>query len=58
MSEDAVTRLFQKVDDIADRLARVETMLSEREKSKDGLVKIAGWIATTFIAIYAAFFNK
>lgn len=52
MSEDTITRLFDKIDDLSDRLARVETMLEEREKNKINLKGIGAWLVTTAIAIY------
>jgi len=54
MSDDVMARLFSKIDDLSDRLARVETMLSEREKSQNGHLNLIAWIVTTGIAIYGA----
>ena len=54
MSDDAIQRLFNKIDDLADRLARVETMLEEREKKQMNIAGIIAWIATTAIAVYGA----
>lgn len=54
VGDDAVQRLFDKIDNLSDRLARVETMLAEREKSQKGYTGIAAWIITTAIAIYGA----
>jgi len=54
MSEASVKRLFVKMDDLSDRLARVETMLSEREKKQNGYTGLIAWIVTTCIAIYGA----
>jgi hypothetical protein len=52
MSEDSIKRLFAKIEDLSDRLARVETMLSEREKSRYGYAGLVAWIVTTCIAVY------
>lgn len=35
MSDDVLGKLFDKLDGISDRMARVETMLKEREKRCD-----------------------
>jgi hypothetical protein len=53
MSEDTIERLMNKIDNVSDRLARVETILEERSKSQNSYVGLAGWIVTTGIAIYA-----
>jgi len=55
MSDDVITRLFTKIDDLSDRLARVETMLAEREKSQKGYTGLVAWIITTGIALGALF---
>lgn len=52
MSEDSIKRLFAKIEDLSDRLARVETMLSEREKKQNGYTGLVAWIVTTCIAVY------
>jgi len=54
LGDDVITRLFTKIDDLSDRLARVETMLSEREKNQNGHLNLIAWIVTTGIAIYGA----
>jgi len=54
MGEESIKRLFVKMDDLSDRLARVETMLSEREKKQDGYTGFVAWIVTTCIAVYGA----
>lgn len=51
MSDDAIQRLFSKIDDLSDRLARVETMLEERQINIAGII---AWLATTAIAVYGA----
>jgi chromosome segregation ATPase len=65
VSDDVIQRLFNKIDNLSDRLARVETMLEEREKA---LIKLElerekgqknykglfAWLVTTAIAVYAA----
>ena len=52
MGDDTVTRLINKIDDLSDRLARVETLLEEREKSKVSIAGLLAWVTTTAIAIY------
>ena len=54
MSDDVIQRLFDKIDDLRDRLARVETALEEREKNQLSIKSIAAWLITTGIAVYAA----
>ena len=54
MSDDVIQRLFDKIDDLRDRLARVETALEEREKNQLSIKSIAAWLITTVIAVYAA----
>lgn len=54
MGDDIIQRLFSKIDNLSDRLARVETILAEREKSQYGYVGLIAWVATTGIAIYGA----
>jgi len=54
MGEESIKRLFVKMDDLSDRLARVETMLSEREKKQNGYTGFVAWIVTTCIAVYGA----
>ena len=54
MGDDVIQRLFDKIDDLRDRLARVETALAEREKNQISLKGIAAWCITTAIAVYAA----
>lgn len=51
MSDDAIQRLFSKIDDLSDRLARVETMLEERQINIAGII---AWLATTAIAVFGA----
>lgn len=55
MGDDIIQRLFDKIDNLSDRLARVETILAEREKSGNNYVGILAWIVTTLMAGYAAF---
>ncbi|MBP2632546.1 MAG: hypothetical protein H6Q70_3174 [Firmicutes bacterium] len=52
MSDDAIQKLFNKIDDLADRLARVETMLEKREMKQTNIASIIAWLATTAVAIY------
>jgi hypothetical protein len=54
MGEESTKRLFDKMDDLSDRLARVETMLSEREKKQNGYTGLLAWLVTTCIAVYGA----
>jgi hypothetical protein len=54
VGDDIIQRLFNKIDNLSDRLARVETMLEEREKKQTNIAGIIAWIATTAIAIYGA----
>jgi len=54
VSDDVIQRLFDKIDDLRDRLARVETALEEREKNQLSIKSIAAWLITTGIAVYAA----
>lgn len=55
MGDDVIQRLFDKIDNLSDRLARVETILSEREKSQNGYKGLIAWTITTGIALYGAF---
>lgn len=55
MGDDTVTRLINKIDDLSDRLARVETLLEEREKGQVSIAGLLAWLITTVIAIYGAF---
>jgi hypothetical protein len=55
LSDDVIARLFTKIDNLSDRLARVETMLSEREKNQNGYKNLIAWIVTTGIALGALF---
>lgn len=57
MSDDVIKRLFDKIDNLSDRLARVETMLEEREKNQTSTKNIIVWVITTAIAIYGAVHN-
>lgn len=57
MSDDVIKRLFDKIDNLSDRLARVETMLEEREKNQTSTKNIIVWVITTAIAIYGAIHN-
>lgn len=52
MGDEGVARLINKLDDVSERLARVETLLEEREKNKISLAGLLAWLATTAIAIY------
>ncbi len=52
VGDDTVLRLINKIDDLSDRLARVETLLEEREKSKVSIVGLLAWLTTTVIAVY------
>lgn len=54
VSDDVIQRLFDKIDDLRDRLARVETALAEREKSQNSNKGTIAWIVTTAIALYGA----
>jgi len=54
VSDDVIQRLFNKIDNLSDRLARVETILAEREKSQYGYAGLIAWMVTTGIAIYGA----
>jgi len=54
VGDDVIQRLFNKIDNLSDRLARVETMLAEREKSQYGYAGLVAWMVTTGIAIYGA----
>jgi len=57
MSDAVIQRLFNKIDNLSDRLARVETILAEREKHQTNITSIIAWIVTTGIAIYGAIHN-
>ena len=64
MGDDQIQRLYSKIDNLSDqiremaeRTARLETMLSEREKSENGYTNIIAWVITTAIAIYGAVHN-
>lgn len=64
MGDDAIQRLYGKIDNLSDqiremaeRTARLETMLSEREKAGKGYSNIIAWAITTAIAIYGAIHN-
>ena len=57
MSDDVIKRLFDKIDNLSDRLARVETMLEEREKNQTSTKNIIVCVITTAIAIYGAVHN-
>jgi len=57
VGEDVIQRLFNKIDKLSDRLARVETILAEREKSQKSYTNIIAWVITTAIAIYGAVFR-
>ena len=52
MSDDVIQRLFDKIDNLSDRLARVETMLEEREKKQIDIAGVVAWLVTTLIALY------
>lgn len=54
MGDDIIQRLFNKIDNLSDRLARVETMLAEREKNQTSIASIIAWAVTTCIALYGA----
>ena len=53
MSEDSVRKLFDKMDNLSERLAVVETMLSEREKYKTNYKGTIAWCITTAISVLA-----
>jgi hypothetical protein len=53
MSDDAIARIFDKLDDLRDRMARVETTLKERDSSTKWYCAVAAWIVTTALSIYA-----
>jgi hypothetical protein len=55
MGDDVIQRLFDKIDDLKERLARVETILEEREKVQKSNKGIIAWIITTAIALYGAY---
>lgn len=57
LGDDVIKRLFDKIDNLSDRLARVETMLEEREKNQISTQNIIAWAITTAIAIYGAIHN-
>jgi len=57
LGDDVIKRLFDKIDNLSDRLARVETMLEEREKNQISTPNIIAWAITTAIAIYGAIHN-
>lgn len=52
VGDDTVIRLIDKIDALSDRLARVETLLEEREKSKVSIAGLLAWLTTTAIAAY------
>lgn len=54
MGEDVIQRLFDKIDNLSDRLARVETILAEREKNQNSYKGIVAWLITTAVAVYGA----
>ncbi|MDQ0202462.1 hypothetical protein [Pectinatus haikarae] len=54
MSEDSIRKLFDKIDDFGIRLARIETILDERDKAKKSYTATIAWCITTAIAVYAA----
>ena len=54
MGDDVIQRLFSKIDNLSDRLARVETMLEERERKQTNIASIIAWLAATAVAIYGA----
>jgi hypothetical protein len=54
MSDDLINRLITKIDDLRERLARVETILAERDRRQTNYTGLLGWIVTTAIAVYAA----
>ena len=54
VGDDVIQRLFNKIDNLSDRLARVETMLEEREKKQTNIAGIIAWLVTTLIALYGA----
>jgi len=54
VSDEAIKRLFDKIDNLSDRLARVEMMLEEREKNQTSSKSIIAWVITTAIAMYGA----
>jgi hypothetical protein len=51
VSDDVIQRLFDKIDDLRDRMARVETILEEQEKASKNYTGIVAWIITTAIAV-------
>lgn len=55
MGDDVIQRLFDKIDDLSDRLARVETILAEREKNQKNYAGILAWVVTTVMAAYGIF---
>ncbi|MDD3157654.1 hypothetical protein [Anaeromusa sp.] len=58
MSDDVIARLFDKIDDLRDRLARVETTLQERDNSSKWYCGVVAWTVTTALSIYAVMANK
>lgn len=55
MGDDVIQRLFDKIDNLSDRLARVETILAEREKADKNYTGILAWVVTTAMAAYGIF---
>ena len=61
LSEDSVKRLFILLTDLqadvrtlSERVVKLETTISEREKTQTDVRGVVAWIATTGIALYAA----
>ena len=54
MGDDVIQRLFEKIDDLRERMARVETILVEKEKANKNYTGIVAWIVTILIALYGA----
>ena len=61
LGEDSVKRLFILLTDLqadvrtlSERVVKLETTISEREKTQTDVRGIVAWIATTSIALYAA----
>lgn len=53
MSDDAIARIFDKLDDLRDRMARVETTLKERDSSTKWYCAVVAWLVTTALSVYA-----
>jgi seryl-tRNA synthetase len=64
VGEDVIQRLFDKIDALKDqvtelsiKVGKIEAKLEEKEKDSNSIMKAFGWLVTTMIAVYAAFFR-